>query len=56
MADPPGPPANSQQPDPSASPFRTPEVMTGYPLSPNEQETVDRVVEGATSDEDEDED
>lgn len=30
--------------------------MTGYPLSPSEQERVDRVVESATSDHGEDED
>ena len=35
-------------PDPSTSPFKRPGVMTGYPLAPDEQGHVDRVVEDYT--------
>jgi hypothetical protein len=38
------------QPDPSTSPFARPGVMSGYPLSRDEQEHVDRL---AKRDEDE---
>jgi len=33
------------QPDPASSPFERPEVMTGYPLSPEEKKHVDEVAE-----------
>lgn len=40
-----GRPQDQAPPAPDESPFERPEVMTGYPLSPNEQEIVDRLVE-----------
>ena len=39
--------------EPDESPFDAPEVMTGYPLSPDEQERVDRIVEEANKKKDE---
>ncbi|MGH3041375.1 MAG: hypothetical protein ACRDNG_06515 [Gaiellaceae bacterium] len=43
------------QPNPSTSPFTRPGVMTGYPLSRDEQEHVDRLADGY-EEQDEDED
>jgi hypothetical protein len=35
--------ADEREPSTAASPFAHPSVMTGYPLSPDEQEHVDRL-------------
>lgn len=37
--------APDERPDPASSPFDRPEVMTGYPLSPEEKRHVDEVAE-----------
>ena len=44
----PSPPPSDEQSPGSQSPFERPDVMTGYPLSPDEQKRVDRLVEEAS--------
>jgi hypothetical protein len=41
----PRPSGPAEQDDPVATPFERPEIMKGYPLDPEEQAAVEKVIE-----------